>query len=135
MTEPIFIPKITRHRAVILAMVTDSPVTKDLQKFYRVKACLGKLAATLSSKNAAVVQYVQYFLNQEVKRHIPEYKTRRDSVHILTDHATIRSMERMYGIDIPKLKDYILNDLMQNRNFEPVRCLDTNQVITILRKL
>jgi hypothetical protein len=135
MTEPIFIPQITRHRAAILAMVTDSPVTKDLQRFYRVKARLGKLEATLSRKNAVIVQYVQYFLNQEVKRHIPEHKTKRDSAHMLTDHATLRSMERMYGIDIIKLKDYILNDLIQDRNFELVRSIETNQVITILRKI
>jgi len=54
--------------------------------------------------------------------------------HALTDHAFVRALQRVYGCNIPALKDFVLKDLLSKKQFEPIYSDDAAKIVTILAR-
>lgn len=116
--------------------VVRSYVTKDLETMHRINKKLHKYTMELPNKYRVLVQLAQCVLREEYVKYSQnqaEISELCSKKHILTDHAFVRGLERIYGINVLRLKDYVLHDIYSKREFEPVT-LEDGQIITIMKK-
>lgn len=53
------------------------------------------------------------------------------SNHLLSDHGFCRSLERIYGVNVDKLKDMVVNDMLNNREYRFVG--NEEKIFTVLK--
>jgi hypothetical protein len=99
---------------------------KSGQQARRVRERLNSYIKTLPDKDSWVVSVTLYYMKERFG-----LKNVKLKQHYLTDHAFCRGLERCYGVDINKLKDMLLTDIIQNNKFDFVGNEET--VFTIIR--
>lgn len=105
---------------------------------YRVRNKFSAMHSILRRKHKdrshLLVQVAMCLFKQHLKKYDLEFKSSKKITHNLTDHAFTRALQRLYGIDIDKLKDYVVADIQSNREFELIRATDSETIVTILKK-
>lgn len=98
----------------------------------RVRRALGEYANQLSpSPKQCLPQYFIGILKQRYM--LPGGPSKRSDQHLMSDHAFMRALERVYNIDIGKLKELVMQDISDNKNFDFVG--KEGILITILPKI
>lgn len=100
-------------------------------------AGLGQMLLRLQDLKFSVAPKYQMYIDSviyNIRRHIDyraEFPKRHDSRrHELSDHAFVRVLEYIHGLDIDTLKDKALDDLRSSKKYVPV--IKHKRVITIV---
>ena len=94
----------------------------------RVRRRLASYVSQVPDKYSWMVTHTLYHI-----RHLHDLKRPLNYGHYLTDHATLRTLERHYRIDVLKLKDLILSDIIKGNRYDFVE--RENRILTILPKI
>lgn len=135
MSEPVHNKELHLPLAIIKRWVEKMP-TPTPERFMAMRIALGDLQRKCPDRIKPLPQMAIFYLKNRFLSDIQKMQEAGEkSRHpILTDHAFVRSLERLYGIDVMALKDHVLTDIRANRTFEKITA-DTGQIITVFKKV
>lgn len=105
---------------------------KSTDSLRRMKCKLHDFAEQVPPKYSKFINSVTFNINRHLE-HRAEYQGRHDHrKHRMSDHAFVRVVELIHGLDIDELKDQAIKDVEQSDRYEAL-CKD-GRIVTILQK-
>src|SRR5689334_10350214 len=98
-------PYINRHKDFLLRHFSD----RDYDYYLRVRLALNEYAKKQSGMNYIhVTSFIEILKRFQADSKIPQTKYHDYKMHRLTDHAFVRALERIYGVNIDTVKNRVI---------------------------
>lgn len=122
-----FPPHVLKHGDRILALMKANGILANADAARRVRIRLNEYLGYLPPKKRALPLYAIWLLKREVGNLLP--KDSSSDGHPISDHALVRTMERLWGMDVKQLKDKAMTDLANSKMVTPKR---NGIIVTVL---
>ena len=124
--KPVYQYSVMKYSTYLETLIRKHCAGQDDYYLYRKRHRLNDLANSLQGGGKQLVQLALYYLKQHLA-------IEENDKHRLSDHAFVRVLSRVCGLDVKELKDKALEELTRNRSSNHVIERD-NKIVTVYRK-